>query len=98
MPELLSAEDQEYLKGEFAKLQKDVPITVVTHESALVVPGEDVPYGREVKQIMQELAQLGERIKLTVEDVRPSDTDKLRALGVARLPAILLGGPGSRMV
>jgi alkyl hydroperoxide reductase subunit AhpF len=98
MAELLSAEDRDYLKQEFTRLDRDVPITVVTHESSLVVPGHEVPYGREMKLLMQELAALSERIKLQVEDVAPSDGERLKALGVERLPAILFGGqPGSRM-
>ena len=91
MPQLLSPEDREYLTKEFEKLTRDVPITVVTHESALVVAGEEVPYGKEVKEIMTELASLSPHIKLTVEDVLPSQTDKLSALRVERLPAIVLG-------
>src|SRR5262245_11552842 len=91
MPQLLAPEDREYLTKEFEKLTRDVPITVVTHDSSLVVPGEEVPYGKEVKEIMSELASLSPHIKLLVEDVRPSDGDKLRALRVERLPAIILG-------
>jgi len=91
MPQLLSPEDREYLTREFEKLTRDVPITVVTHESSLVVPGEEVPYGKEVKEIMTELASLSPHIKLAVEDAQPSNADKLRALRVERLPAIILG-------
>ena len=91
MPQLLSPDDQTYLTKEFEQLKRDVPITVVTHESSLVVPGEEVPYGREVKEIMTELSALSPKIKLTVEDVRPSDAEKLKQLRVERLPAIILG-------
>jgi alkyl hydroperoxide reductase subunit AhpF len=87
---LLSAEDQAALHAQFEGLTRDVPLTLVTHESALVVPGEEVPYAREMRQIMEELAALSPRIRLTVEHVRPSDVDRLRALGVERLPALVL--------
>ena len=91
MPPLLSPDDHAYLTKEFEQLKREVPITVVTHESSLVVPAEEVPYGREVKEIMTELASLSPKIKLTVEDVLPSDAEKLKQLRVERMPAIILG-------
>jgi alkyl hydroperoxide reductase subunit AhpF len=90
---LLGDEDRAQLVEAFAALERDVPITVVTHESSLIVPGQQlaVPYGAEVKQIVLEVASLSPRIKAEVIDVPPSDTARLKELGVARLPAILLG-------
>jgi len=93
----LSATDQEFLQKEFAALARDVPLTLVTHESMVVVPGDEVPYGREVRLLLEEVAAMSPHIKLDVKDVRPSEAEKLQALGVTRLPALLFGGaPGAR--
>ena len=92
---LLSDEDLAYLKTEFQNLEDEVPITVVTHESALVVPGAEVPYGREVRLLFEEVAAQSPKIRLSVEDVMPSAVERLEALGAPRMPAILFGAPGS---
>src|SRR2546429_821757 len=90
----LSPEGQQFLKKEFAALTRDVELTLYTHESALVVPGEEVPYAREVRALLEEVAAQSPHIKLAVEDVRPSDQDALAAAGVERLPA-LFGAAGT---
>src|SRR5262249_39587641 len=92
---LLSESDQQLLRTEFAALKRDVALTLVTHESALVVPGEEVPYGREARLLLEEVAAQSPRIKLEVRDVQPSDEQQLGKLGAERLPALLFGAPGS---
>ncbi len=90
---LISANDQETLRTLFAeRMEDDVTVTYFTqHESKLIVPGQECALCAETREILQEVAELSDRVRLIVKDfVR--DEDAARELGMERIPAFVLDG------
>lgn len=90
---LISDKDQDALRELFAKrLQQDVTITYFTqHDSVLTAPGQECAYCRETRELLEDLTALSDKLRLEVKDfVR--DEAEAKALGVARIPAIVLNG------
>ena len=94
---LLADEDVKYLKEQFAALERDVTITVVTRERSILLPGEE-PAGdtsREVKMIAEELAATSPKLKLVAIDAA-RDEERAREVAGERLPAIVFSSETSR--
>lgn len=87
----LKPEDAQMLKDRFKdELKADVTIHVFTRDESIIVPGRPpTPYAREIKEIMTEVAELADKLRLQVHD---GDTDKeaLTDFGIERLPALAL--------
>ena len=90
---LLRDEDRRQLKQIFSGRLVD-PVTLVLftqHESPLIVPAQECQTCRETRQLLEELAQITDKIQLEVKDfVR--DGEEARRLGIDNIPAIILRG------
>jgi glutaredoxin-like protein len=93
MMPLLRDEDRRQLEQIFAGRLVD-PVTLVLftqHESPLIVPAQECQTCRETRQLLEELVEITEKIKLEVKDfVR--DGEEARRLGIDNIPAIILRG------
>jgi glutaredoxin-like protein len=90
---LIAASDQDTLRTLFdERLQGDVTITYFTqHESKLIVPGQECALCAQTREILQEVAELSDKVHLEVKDfVR--DAEAAKELGVDRIPAFVLEG------
>ncbi len=90
---LISEKDQTALRELFAKrLQHDVTITYFTQrDSVLTAPSQECAYCKETHELLEDLTGLSDKLRLEVKDfVR--DEAEAKALGVARIPAIVLSG------
>ena len=90
---LISEKDQQALRDLFAKrLEQDVTITYFTqHESVLTVPGLECAYCKETHELLDDLTGLSDKLRLEVKDF-VQDEAEAKALGVTRIPAIILSG------
>jgi len=90
---LLRDEDRRQLEQIFSGRLVD-PVTLVLftqHESPLIVPAQECQTCRETRQLLEELAQITDKIQLEVKDfVR--DGEEARRLGIDNIPAIILRG------
>lgn len=86
-------EDRRQLEQIFSGRLVD-PVTLVLftqHESPLIVPAQECQTCRETRQLLEELAQITDKIQLEVKDfVR--DGEEARRLGIDNIPAIILRG------
>jgi alkyl hydroperoxide reductase subunit AhpF len=92
--------EQEYIKEKFAReLAGPVRIDYFTQRpSPLYVPGrEECAYCEDVRQLLEELAALSDKIKLTVHEFREAREAASR-LGVDRIPGIVIRGPANRPI
>jgi alkyl hydroperoxide reductase subunit AhpF len=92
--------EQEYIKEAFAReLVGPVRIDYFTQRaSALYVPGrEECAYCEDVRQMLEELAALSDKIKLTVHEFRDAREAASR-LGVDKIPGIVIRGPANRAI
>jgi glutaredoxin-like protein len=93
MMPLLRDEDRRQLEQIFSGRLVD-PVTLVLftqHESPLIVPAQECQTCRETRQLLEELAQITDKIQLEVKDfVR--DGEEARRLGIDNIPAIILRG------
>ena len=92
---IMTESDRTALRQRFEEqLQDDVTIKLFTESSArslLTVPGQaGCPYCQQTQELAQELAELSPKIKLEVYDFH-SQAEEARALGVERIPALVLG-------
>jgi glutaredoxin-like protein len=90
---LISASDQQMLRDLFAqRMQSDVTITYFTqHDSVLTVPGQECDLCKETRELLEEVADLSDKLHLQVKDfVR--DRDDAQRLGIDRIPAFILEG------
>lgn len=87
----ISDNNREYIKNLFEqKLQREVRVVMFTQkESPLVIPGEECPYCKETRQILEELASLSPKIKLEVHDFY-GEKELAEKYGVDKIPATLL--------
>ena len=82
---LIPAEHKEHLRNELAgKLEKPVRIVMFTQEL-------ECKYCSETRQLVQEVAELNEKIKLEVYDF-VANADKAREYGIDKVPAIAIIG------
>jgi glutaredoxin-like protein len=82
---LIPAEHKEHLKNELAKkLEKPVRILMFTQEL-------ECKYCAETRQLVQEVAELNEKIKVEIYDF-VADADKAKEYGIDKVPAIAIIG------
>ncbi len=97
---MIPLREQEYIKEAFAReLVGPVRIDYFTQRaSALYVPGrEECAYCEDVRQMLEELAALNDKIKLTVHEFRDAREAASR-LGVDKIPGIVIRGPANRAI
>src|SRR5438874_855103 len=90
---IISPEDRQMLQTLFAQeLQDEVSITYFTQrESVLIVPGQECSYCKETRELLEELADISDKLHLTVKDfVR--DEQEAQSLGITHIPAFILQG------
>ncbi len=90
---LLRDEDRRQLEQIFAGQLTD-PVTLVLftqHDSPLVVPAQECQTCRETRELLEELAETSDKIRVEVKDfIR--DAEEARSLGVQVIPAIIFRG------
>ena len=93
---LIADGDKAQLKRVFRKdLTKDVKVRLFTQKpSPVTVPGRECRYCAQTQQLMEELAALSPKLHLETVDFY-QEANTAQELGVARIPAILLGGNDS---
>jgi alkyl hydroperoxide reductase subunit AhpF len=92
--------EQEYIKEKFAReLMGPVRIDYFTQRaSPLYVPGrEECAYCEDVRQMLEELAALSDKVKLTVHEFAEAREAASR-LGVDKIPGIVIRGPANRPI
>ncbi len=88
---LIPAEHKEHLKNELAKkLEKPVRILMFTQEL-------ECKYCAETRQLVQEVAELNEKIKVEIYDF-VADADKAKEYGIDKVPAIAIIGEKDHQV
>lgn len=82
---MIQPKDREYLQKEFAaKLVHPVKLVMVTQEF-------ECDFCKETRQIVEELAELSDKITAEVYDF-VADKEKIAAYNIARIPAIAVIG------
>ena len=97
---MIPLREQEYIKDKFAQeLVGPVRIDYFTQRaSVLFVPGrEECAYCEDVRQLLEELASLSNKIKLTVHEFAEAREAASR-LGVDKIPGIVIRGPANRAI
>jgi alkyl hydroperoxide reductase subunit AhpF len=92
--------EQEYIKDRFAQeLVGPVRIDYFTQRpSPLYVPGrEECVYCEDVRQLLEELAALSDKVKLTVHEFAEARQAASR-LGVDKIPGLVIRGPANRAI
>ena len=90
---IISPEDRQTLQTLFAQeLQDGVHITYFTQrESVLIIPGQECSYCKETRELLEELADISDKLHLTIKDfVR--DEQEAQNLGITHIPAFILQG------
>ncbi len=89
---MISPEDQQTLHKLFAGLEGDVTITNFTQrESLLIIPGQECDYCKEIRELLEEVTALSEKLHLETKDF-VHDKPEADSLGVTRIPAFVLQG------
>ena len=90
---MITPEDRQTLQTLFAQeLQDDVNITYFTQrESVLIVPGQECSYCKETRELLEELADISDKLHLTVKDF-VHDEQEAQSLGITHIPAFILQG------
>jgi len=97
---MIPLREQEYIKQKFAQeLVGPVRIDYFTQRaSALYVPGrEECVYCEDVRQMLEELAALSDKIRLTVHEFADAREAASR-LRVDRIPGTVIRGPANRAI
>ena len=97
---MIPLREQEYIKQKFAQeLAGSVRIDYFTQRaSVLYVPGrEECVYCEDVRQMLEELAALSDKIKLTIHEFVEA-REAAAKLGVDKIPGIVIRGPANRAV
>jgi alkyl hydroperoxide reductase subunit AhpF len=92
--------EQEYIKQKFGQeLVGPVRVDYFTQRaSVLYVPGrEECVYCEDVRQMLEELAALSDKIKLTVHEFSEA-RETAAKLGVDKIPGIVIRGPANRPI
>jgi len=89
---LISEKDRDYLRDIFAKeLENEVKLVFFTQKSGLFVPGVECQYCKETGELVRELGEISNKIKVEVYDFL-SDEDIVKQYNIKRIPAIALLG------
>ncbi len=76
------------------ELKRDVSIRLYTRlNNLLYIPGRECAGCEPTRQLLEEVCELSDRVDLEVIDFY-GDTEGALALGVDRIPAVLIGEPG----
>lgn len=97
---MIPLREQDYIKQKFAQeLVGPVRIDYFTQRaSALFVPGrEECVYCEDVRQLLEELAALSDKVRLTVHEFTGAREEASR-LGVDKIPGIVIRGPANRPI
>jgi alkyl hydroperoxide reductase subunit AhpF len=92
--------DQEYIKEKFAQeMLGPVRIDYFTQRASVIfVPGrEECAYCEDVRQLLEELAALSDKIKLTVHEFAEAREAASRLM-VDKIPGIVIRGPANRAI
>lgn len=88
----ISDRDRNYLKEIFSReLLNDVKMLFFTQKSGLFVPGAECEYCKETGDLLKELSEISDKIKLEVYDFI-SDKDTVEKYNIKRIPAIAILG------
>ena len=92
-PSAISAQQRNQLRRTFRKdLKSPVKLRLFTRgPSPIAIPGRECPTCGQTQQLIEEVAGASPRIELEVHDFF-ADAATAQAMGVARIPAILIGG------
>lgn len=92
---LIGKDDREFLRKHFnEQLKSEVKMVHFTQrKSPMKVPSQECTYCRETRQLLEELRDLSDKIKLEVYDF-VADAEKARELGVDKIPATVLSANG----
>ena len=93
---IITEKDQGFLRQRFEQtLQRDVTVKLFTESvarSLLTMPGQAPnPMAQLAQDLARELTDLSPKLKLEVLDFRGDGADAAAALGVDRVPALILG-------
>ncbi len=97
---MIPLREQEFIKQKFAQeLVGPVRIDYFTQRaSALFIPGrEECVYCNDVLQMLEELAALSDKIRLTVHEFAEA-REAVSRLKVERIPGIVIRGPANRAI
>ena len=91
-PPAISAQQRNQLRRAFRKdLKSPVKLRLFTRgPSPIAIPGRECPTCEQTQQLIEEVAAASPRIELEVHDFF-ADAATAQAMGVARIPAILVG-------
>ena len=97
---MIPLRDQEIIREKFA--QELVGAVKLDHftqrSSSLYIPGrEECPTCDDTRQIMEELAALSDKIKLTMHEFTEAREASAK-LGVDKIPGIVIRGPANRAI
>ena len=92
---VLQEQARNAIRERFAtELKGDVSIRLYTRvNNRLYIPGRECPSCEPTKQLLEEVCALSDRVDLQVIDFY-TDTEGALALGIDRIPAVLIGPPG----
>jgi len=91
---IIRERDRKVLEKHFAEnLRAEVKVTLFTQAaSRIIVPGElECPACEETRALLEEVAQVNDKIKLEIHDFR-AEKEVASQRGVDKIPAILLQG------
>lgn len=96
---LISNQDKTELKRAFRKdLTGEVKLRLFTQRpSPIKIPGRECPSCPHTQQLVEELSALSPKLRLEITDFY-QDAQVASEHGVARIPALLLGGDGASRV
>jgi glutaredoxin-like protein len=87
---LLSEHDREHLRHEFRELPRPVKLVMFTQDF-------ECEYCRETRQLVEELAELSERIEAEIYDFR-ADEARVKTYDIDKIPAIAILADGEQPV
>lgn len=88
----IGEKDRNYLRDIFTKeLVDDVKLVFFTQKSGLFVPGVECEYCKETGELLKELSEVHDKIKLEVYDFI-SDEEMVKRYEIERIPAIAIVG------
>lgn len=86
----ISERDRNYLKDIFDReLLNDVSLLFFTQKSGLIIPGVECEYCRETGDLLKELSETSNKIKLEVYDFM-TDEENVKKYNIKRIPAIVI--------
>lgn len=88
----IGEKDRNYLRDIFNReLTNDVKLLFFTQKSGLFVPGVECEYCKETGELLKELSEISDKIKLEVYDFI-SDKEVVDKYAIERIPAIVIAG------